>query len=142
MLNNINPVKTKAWQKLQTHFETVKSQHMRQMFESDPQRFSKFSILNDDILLDYSKNRINEQSVELLLEFAKECKLESAIEAMFKGEKINETEGRAVLHTALRNFTDKELIHEDVNILNLIRKEQDKMKSFTQKLHSGEWKGQ
>ncbi|MEQ9249327.1 MAG: glucose-6-phosphate isomerase [Cytophagales bacterium] len=141
MLNNINPVKTKAWQKLQTHFETVKSQHMRQMFESDPQRFSKFSILNDEILLDYSKNRINEQSVELLIEFAKECKLESAIEAMFKGEKINETEGRAVLHTALRNFTDKELIHEDVNILNLIRKEQDKMKSFTQKLHSGDWKG-
>ncbi|MEQ8360738.1 MAG: glucose-6-phosphate isomerase [Cytophagales bacterium] len=141
MLNNINPVKTKAWQKLQTHFETVKSQHMRQMFESDPQRFSKFSILNDEILLDYSKNRINEQSVELLIEFAKECKLESAIEAMFKGEKINETEGRAVLHTALRNFTDKELIHEDVNILNLIRKELDKMKSFTQKLHSGDWKG-
>lgn len=141
MLNNINPVKTKAWQKLQSHFETVKSQHMRQMFESDPQRFSKFSILNDEILLDYSKNRINEQSVELLIEFAKECKLESAIEAMFKGEKINETEGRAVLHTALRNFTDKELIHEDVNILNLIRKEQDKMKSFTQKLHSGDWKG-
>ncbi len=141
MLNKINPVETKAWQKLQTHFETVKSVHMREMFENDPHRFSKFSILNDDILLDYSKNRINEKTVELLIKLAKECKLDSAIEAMFTGEKINETEGRAVLHTALRNFTDKELIHDGFNILDLIRKEQDKMKSFTQKLHSGEWKG-
>ncbi len=141
MLNNISPVSTNAWNKLKEHFESIKSEHMRDMFAKEPDRFSKFSILKNDILLDYSKNRINEKTVDLLIEFANECKLSSAIEAMFTGEKINETEGRAVLHTALRNFSDKELIHDGENILNLIRKEREKMKSFTEKLHSGEWKG-
>lgn len=141
MLYNINPVSTGAWDKLKENFESIKSEHMLDLFANEPDRFSTFSILKDDILLDYSKNRVNQKTIDLLIEFAEECKLQSAIEAMFDGEKINETEGRAVLHTALRNFNDQELIHDGENILALVRKEQEKMKRFSDRLHSGEWKG-
>src|SRR6185503_5386683 len=103
MLPKIDPTSTAAWQSLKTHFSEMKNVHLKELFKNDPGRFSKYSIATRDIVFDYSKNIINEQSIQLLLQLAKECKLQDGINAMFNGDKINETENRAVLHTALRN---------------------------------------
>ena len=101
MLNKVNPATTKSWQNLHRHYEKTKNLHMKTLFAENPQRFNEFSIRFNDILVDYSKNRITEQTLEGLIALAKECGLKNAIEKMFKGEKINETENRAVLHIAL-----------------------------------------
>ena len=103
MLNKVNPIKTKSWKKLTDHFEEMKDIHMKSLFSEDPQRFEKFSIRFNDILVDYSKNRITKQTLKLLVGLAVEVGLGDAIEKMFQGDKINETENRAVLHVALRN---------------------------------------
>src|SRR6187200_923097 len=103
MFPEINPTETKAWQQLEVHFLSMQATHMREMFDEDPERFQKFNILFEDILIDYSKNIISEGTLRLLTELANEVELKSAIEAMFRGTRINKTEDRAVLHTALRN---------------------------------------
>ena len=103
MLHKTNPTKTKSWQHLSEHFEKIKDVQMKDLFANDPQRFNRFSIRFKDILLDYSKNRITEETLQLLIELADEVGLGDAIDQMFKGAKINETENRAVLHIALRN---------------------------------------
>ncbi|MFT2007849.1 glucose-6-phosphate isomerase [Pontibacter sp. 13R65] len=141
MMKNTNPTTTNAWKKLQLHYEALKSKHLRELFEEDPQRFSKLSLSVDDTLYDLSKNRITEETLELLTELAEEMGMQEAIESMFKGEKINATEGRAVLHTALRNFTDEELLLDGENILTEVRDVQQQMKAFCEKLHSGQWLG-
>ncbi len=141
MLKSINPTKTNSWKDLLNHYEGIKDKHMRDFFANDPKRFAKFSLKWNDILLDYSKNRISEETIKLLIDLADECNLKSAIESMFKGDPINETEKRAVLHTALRNFQDKELVINGVDILSDISFERNKMKDFCDALHSGEWKG-
>ena|SRR5690606_41031760 len=102
MLPRINFTATKAYSYLANHYIDIAPKHLREFFESDPQRFEKFSITTGDILFDYSKNRINEETMALLVQLARESGLPEAINAMFSGEPINETEGRAVLHTALR----------------------------------------
>ncbi len=109
MFNNINPTTTKAWQKLNEHFKETSGRTLKELFAADPNRFDKYSlsIANGDIIADYSKNLIDETTLELLLELAKETKLNENIEAMFNAEKINRTEDRAVLHTALRDFSGK-----------------------------------
>ena len=141
MLPKINPIETKAWKALEDHHEEISTEAIVDLFAVDPNRFDKFSIQWKDFLFDYSKNIITEETREKLLDLAKECQLSEAIEAMFSGEKINETEGRAVLHTALRSNSKEPLIIDGKDVRPLIKKELDKMKAFTEKLHAGELVG-
>ena len=142
MIPKINPTNTQAWLLLKRHFEDeMQRMHMRKLFAEDKERFSKFSLQFEDILFDYSKNIINHKTVQLLLQLAEECKLQEAIEAMYGGEKINETEGRAVLHTALRNFSDTPVYADDENIMPEINRVKKQMKVFAEKIHAGSWKG-
>src|SRR5690606_19587955 len=94
---------TQAYKYLADHYITINEKSLKELFAEDPKRFEKLSLQLEDILVDFSKNRINDETLALLIQLAKECQLESAIDAMFSGEKINQTEGRQVLHTALRN---------------------------------------
>ncbi len=141
MLKNQSPIQTAAWQKLEKHYKDIAPQHLRELFAKDPARFEKFSLQLEDMLVDLSKNRVTEETMQLLTELAEEMDLPAAIESMFTGEAINATEGRAVLHTALRNFTDEKLELDGENILDEVRSVQQQMKAFCQKLHSGEWTG-
>ena len=129
------------WQKLQTHQREISAQHMRDMFRADPKRFDKFSLHYNDILLDYSKNIINDKTLHLLQQLATECKLTEAVHAMFAGLRINETENRAVLHTALRNFSDTPILVDGKDVMPLVKKVQEQMKAFCAKVHDGSWKG-
>lgn len=140
MLSASKFTSTQAFKSLSIHFEEIKNVHLRELF-SDPQRFEQFSIHFGDILFDYSKNRINSETKALLIQLAQECGLKSAIEAMFNGEKINQTEGRAVLHTALRNPATSGFILDGKDILPDIHKVLNKMEQFSEQLISGTWKG-
>lgn len=132
---------TESYQYLVDHAIEMASNPIAQLFKDDAERFEKFSIEFHDILLDYSKNRINEKSFALLMQLAKECKLQDAIHAMFNGEKINQTESRAVLHTALRNTSNYPIILEGKDIMPGINEVLEKMKVFSGKVIDGEWKG-
>ena len=107
MFPKINPTTTGSWQLLNEHFKEMKNAQMKDIFRNDPERFKKFSLSIEDIVFDYSKNIITDKTIQLLLQLADECEVKDAIEAMFNGEIINETEHRSVLHTALRNFSGK-----------------------------------
>ena len=141
MLKNINPTHTQAWKKLELHFKSAKDIQLKELFKNDDSRFSKFSLKFEDILIDFSKNLITEGTLELLLDLAKEIELEQAIEGFFSGEKINQTEGRAVLHTALRNSSDRKLLVDGKDVMPEVREVLDKMKSFSDQIISGSWKG-
>ena len=142
MLPKINPTSTQAWFLLKKHYEDeMNRRHLRDMFAAEPDRFEKFSIRFGEILFDYSKNIINQKTLQLLLQLAEECELKKAIHDLFIGIKINETENRSVLHTALRNFSDDPILVDGKDVMPLIRKEQEHMKEFSDKLHSGKWKG-
>jgi glucose-6-phosphate isomerase len=141
MLKNINPTKTKSWQKLADHFEKIKGVHMKELFSQDAGRFQKFSARFNDILVDYSKNRITSETVQLLLELAREAELKKAIESMFSGKKINGTENRAVLHVALRNRENRAIYVDDKDVMPQVNAVLDKMKDFSNQIISGEWKG-
>jgi glucose-6-phosphate isomerase len=140
-LNNINPTKTKSWQKLSDHYEKLKDVHMRELFTRNPGRFQKFSIQFNDILVDYSKNRITEETIQVLLELAREVDLKNAIKSMFTGKKINEAENRAVLHVALRNRENKPIYVDDKDVMPDVNAVLKKMEDFSHKVISGEWKG-
>ncbi len=114
---------------------------MNELFDNDVNRFDKFSIEFEEILFDYSKNIANDKTIELLVDLANECQLSAAIQAMFTGEKINETEDRAVLHTALRNFSDEEILVDDENITPLVQEERRRIEKLCNEIHSGKWKG-
>jgi glucose-6-phosphate isomerase len=109
--------------------------------ETETNRFSKYSIVTEDILFDYSKNNINDETIHTLIRLAEECGLKDAIHAMFNGEKINETENRAVLHTALRNFSGNPVQTDEMDVMPEVKKVLNQMKSFAEKVHRGEWKG-
>jgi len=141
MLPKINPAETNAWQKLTAHFMMMQATHMSELFEDDPQRFEKFQLTFNDILIDYSKNIINEETIELLVELAKEVGLRESIEAMFKGDKINQTEHRSVLHVALRNRANTPVYVDGKDVMPDVNKVLDQMKSFSEQLLSGTWKG-
>jgi glucose-6-phosphate isomerase len=142
MFPKINPVQTKAWQDLRVHFDQeLKTMHIRELFASDPNRFNQFSISAEDILFDYSKNIINSKTIDLLLNLAAQCSLWEAIEAMFNGEKINETENRAVLHTALRNFSGEPAYADGRDVMPDVHRVLDQMRNFCTLVHSGEWRG-
>jgi len=142
MLPKINPSSTQAWLLLKKHQkEEMQRVHMKTLFENDADRFNKFSIRFNDTLFDYSKNIITQKTMQLLLLLAEECNVKAAIEAMFSGDIINETEHRSVLHTALRNFSDKPVYSEGVDVMPEVRKVQAQMKQFCEGIHSGAWKG-
>jgi glucose-6-phosphate isomerase len=141
MLPKIRPDQTKAWDLLKIHYEEIAGMHMRELFARDPDRFKKYSIAFEDLLFDYSKNRINEKTLVLLLRLARESKVKEAIEAMFSGEKINETEDRSVLHIALRNFSDKPIYSDGRDVMPQVRAVQEQMRQFCARIHSGEWTG-
>ena len=137
----INPTSTRAWKKLEAHAEKMKQVHMRDLFNSDADRFASFSIEEKNILFDYSKNIITKETIDLLIELADESKLKDAIAGMFNGEKINQTEGRAVLHTALRNFSGDPVMTDGEDVMPKVSKVLAQMKDICQRVHSGEWKG-
>lgn len=141
MLPKIDFSKTNAYRYLADHFIQINQHSLKDLFQQDPKRFDKFSVYLDDMLLDYSKNRVNEETMALLTQLARECQLDEAIEAMFAGEKINETENRAVLHTALRNRSDRPVTVEGQDVMPEIRAVLDRMRDFSTRVVSGEWKG-
>ena len=141
MIPKINPTQTSAWKKLTAHYLEMKTVRIKTLFDNDAERFEKMSIQFNDLIFDYSKNIITDETKKYLLELAVECNLKSAIEAMFNGEKINETENRAVLHTASRNFSDAPIIVDGGDVMPGIKSVQQQMKSFCEKVHRGEWKG-
>lgn len=131
----------KSWKSLQSHYEDIKDTHMRDMFESDPERHDKMSLHVEDILLDYSKNRLNDETLKLLIDLANEAKVPEWRERMFAGEKINDTEDRSVLHTALRDKSNTEIFVDNVEIKLEISKILDKMQAFSDKVRNGSWVG-
>jgi glucose-6-phosphate isomerase len=141
MLKRINPTKTVSWRNLTGHFEKIKDVHMQDLFAEDPERFKKFSIRFNDILVDYSKNRITEETITLLLELAEETALKNAIEKMFTGDRINETEDRPVLHIVLRNRENTPIYVDGKDVMPEVNAVMKKMRDFSEKVITGEWKG-
>ena len=130
-----------AWQDLKEHYKEISALHMRDLFTSDPKRFEKFSLRFNDILFDYSKNRITEKTIDLLVELALQAGLAEMIEAMFSGEKINNTEGRAVLHVALRNRSDRPILVDGEDVMPEVNRILEKMRLFSDSVRSGAWQG-
>lgn len=141
MLPAINPAETRAWKKLEGHWAEISQQHLKDLFRNDPDRFRQYSLCTKDLVFDYSKNLLNRETLGLLLELAEECRLKEAIDAMFNGELINRTENRAVLHTALRNFSGRPVYTQGENVMPAIKKVLKKMKAFTENLHQGKHRG-
>ena len=142
MFPKVTPKDTKAWQELQNHYDKeMKGVHMRSLFAAEPNRFSHHSLKLDDILFDYSKNIFNEKTLELLRSLAVESKVKEAMEAMFSGEKINMTENRSVLHTALRNLSGTPVYSDGKDVMPDVLRVLKQMKDFSARIHSGEWKG-
>jgi glucose-6-phosphate isomerase len=130
-----------AWKDLEKHYQEISDLHMRDLFKSDAERFDMFSLRLDDILFDYSKNRITRKTVDLLIELARQAGLAEMIEAMFSGEKINNTEGRAVLHVALRNRSNTPILVDGEDVMPEVNRVLEKMRVFSDSVRSGEWKG-
>ncbi|PLL97547.1 glucose-6-phosphate isomerase, partial [Klebsiella pneumoniae] len=141
-MKNINPTQTSAWQELQKHFDEMKDVTISELFAKDSDRFSKFSATFDDLMLvDFSKNRITEETLAKLQDLAKETDLAGAIKSMFSGEKINRTEDRAVLHVALRNRSNTPIVVDGKDVMPEVNAVLEKMKTFSEAIISGSWKG-
>ena len=141
MLKNSNPTQTNAWKALQKHFAEVKDRHTLSLFEKDAARADKFSIQWHDFYVDYSKNRIDEETMKLLVQLADECHLKDAIEKYFGGDLINNTEKRAVLHTALRAPENSVVNVDGKNVMPEVAAVKHKMKQFSEEVISGKRKG-
>lgn len=141
MLSNVPFDQLAAYKKLKTHHKTISQKHLKTLFEEDTDRHKKFSIRFGDILLDYSKNRITSRTRSYLVQLAEEAGLAEAIEAMFTGEKINATEDRAVLHTALRNRSNEPVLVDGKDVMPDVNEVLGKMKDFSTRVRSGAWKG-
>ncbi|MDO6500810.1 glucose-6-phosphate isomerase [Photobacterium sanguinicancri] len=142
MLKNINPTKTPAWQALTAHFEQAQDLQLSELFANDSERFTKFSTeFGSDILLDYSKNLITEETLAKLFDLAEQTELKAAIAELFSGEKINQTEDRAVLHAALRNRSNTPIMVDGQDVMPGVNAVLDKMQAFTARIVDGEWKG-
>ncbi|WP_423735176.1 glucose-6-phosphate isomerase [Chitinophaga caseinilytica] len=141
MFPSVQPDATEAWQDLLAHAGMMGISQMRDLFAEDPDRFRKFSLQLEDILFDYSKNIITEGTMQLLQELAAECKVEEARKAMFAGEKINATENRAVLHTALRNLSGTPVLLDGKDVMPEVNAVLAQMEDCCRRIHSGEWKG-
>jgi glucose-6-phosphate isomerase len=141
MLPNIDFTSTQSYKYLTDHYIDIVSKSLKELFESDNQRFEKFSLQFEDILLDFSKNRIDEQTLALLIQLARECGVNEAIDAMYSGEKINVTEGRPVLHIALRNRSNTPVYVDGKDVMPDVNSVLDHMKEFSEAIISGSWKG-
>lgn len=142
MFPQINPATTKAWQELSKHYtEEMRLTHIQQLFTTDANRFEKYSLQIEDILFDYSKNIISDKTLTLLRQLFNECEVSAAIKAMFDGEKINETEGRSVLHIALRNLSGRPILSGGKDVMPDVLRVLDQMKQFAAKVHNDTWKG-
>ena len=141
MLKNMDPTGTASWRKLHEHYDRVRNLHMKDLFAADPKRFEKFSLRFNDMLVDYSKNRITGETMELLFQLAREIDLGEAIEKMFAGDRINETENRAVLHTALRNRGGAPVLVDGSDVMPEVKMVLEKMKVFSERVRAGEWNG-
>src|SRR5689334_7358658 len=130
-----------AWKALQKHYETAAPLHLRQLFADDPKRFEKFSTEACDILLDYSKNRVTDETMRLLFDLARQADVKGWTQKMFSGEKINVTENRAVLHVALRNRSNRPILVDGQDVMPEVSAVLKKMAAFSDKVLSGTWKG-
>lgn len=141
MLPKVNPTKTAAWKALEEHYASFKDTQIKDLFTADDSRFEKYSLKFDDILLDFSKNRLDDKALKLLLQLADECGLKDAIKSEFQGDKINVTEDRSVLHVALRNRSNTPIIVDGKDVMPDVNAVLDQMKAFSESIISGEWKG-
>ena len=130
-----------AWKDLQSHFQLIAAKHLRDLFAEDPARGTRFTAEADGIFLDYSKNRITDETLRLLIALAEESGLRARIEAMFRGDKINLTEDRAVLHIALRAPRSESILLDGEDVIPGVHAVLDKMAAFSDHVRSGEWKG-
>src|SRR6202045_4262592 len=130
-----------AWKALEAHHEQVRNLHLRKLFADDPRRGERLTVEAAGIFLDYSKNRITDETLELLLQLAEECGLRARIDAMFRGEKINITENRAVLHVALRAPEGASIVVDGENVVPQVHTVVDKMAEFSNRVRSGAWTG-
>ncbi|MFD1805979.1 glucose-6-phosphate isomerase [Pasteurella oralis] len=141
-MKNINPTSTAAWKALEQHNQQQSAVTIQQLFAQEKDRFADYSLMfNNEILVDFSKNNVTKETLALLRQLANECALSDAIEAMFTGEKINRTEDRAVLHTALRNRANTAVLVDGQDVMPEVNAVLAKMKAFCQRVISGEWKG-
>ena len=131
----------KAWKALEEHFKAVENTHMRDLFAADPQRFEKFSAQMDDILLDYSKNRITDQTLGLLMDLARETNVEGWRDSMFAGEPINISEYRPALHTALRNRSNTPVMVDGENVMPKVNRVLAQLRYFSERVRGGHWRG-
>lgn len=142
MLPTVSPTQTNAWKLLQQHKDNdIRNTQIRDLFAQDADRFKKLSHRFGDIVIDFSKNIITDKTLQLLLQLASECGVAQGIEAMFKGDKINATEDRSVLHIALRNLEGSPIYSEGKDVMPDVKQVLSQMRNFTNKVHSGEWKG-
>ena len=142
MLKNINPTQTQAWKALTAHFESAQDMDLKALFAQDAARFDKFSTrFGEEMLVDYSKNLINEETLKHLFALANETELKAAIEAMFNGDAINQTEGRSVLHVALRNRSNTPITVKGEDVMPAVNAVLEKMKGFSERVIGGDWKG-
>jgi glucose-6-phosphate isomerase len=130
-----------SWLALAKHYDEIKDVHMREMFDADANRFEKYSLQINNILYDYSKNRVTDETMDLLLQLAKDADVASKIEAMFNGEHINHTEDRAVLHTALRDNSSESIMVDGVDVLPEIKAERERVKALAEKIRTRKWRG-
>lgn len=130
-----------AWTRLQAHFQTLEPQHLRELFAQNPERFNQLSLTVGPWLIDYSKNRITAQTLDLLVELAEEVGVQNKIAAMFRGDKINATEDRAVLHTALRNRSNTPVLVDGEDVMPAVNAVLAQMRSFSDAVRSGVWRG-
>lgn len=141
MLHTTNPTQTPAWKKLLAHFDTIRDHQIKDYFQKNPRRFPQLTLRFEDLLVDYSKNNIDKKGLKLLFQLARDTQLEANRDAMFSGEKINQTEGRAVLHIALRNRSRRAIKVDGKNVMPEVRSVLKQMEKFCKKVHSGKWKG-
>ena len=141
MIPKINPAETASWKKLEEYYKEFKERKIEDFFEQDTGRFHKYSLRFEDILVDFSKNRLDDTVRKLLIELAVDCGLKEAINGMFSGQKINVTENRAVLHVALRNRSNNPIHVDGENVMPEVNEVLGQMKDFSECVISGEWKG-
>jgi glucose-6-phosphate isomerase len=141
MFPTVNPTTTPAWKELEAYFATFKGTQMKSLFVNDAHRFGKYSVKFEDILVDFSKNIVDDHVFSLLLQLARECGLKDAITSQFTGERINKTENRPVLHTALRNRGNSPVYVDGKDVMPDINQVLGQMKAFSESIISGEWKG-
>lgn len=141
MIPKENPTETNSWKKLEAYYADFKSKQIKELFDGDASRFENYSLKFEDILIDFSKNRVDDNVRNLLVELAGECGLKEAITSMFSGQKINATENRAVLHVALRNRSNSPILVDSEDVMPEVNEVLGQMKEFSEKIISGDWKG-